>query len=1044
MAGTLAKIFTLPLLKEQKTEQTKPEAVTPPSAPTGNVGIGATVDVTVTRGKGGGGGGGGGGETTGGLNTSEGAVLVTPEGIPVASANLPPSTETPAQATARNAAGLLQLKKEAGTFGKNLGLAKETGFLQGYISEQNKKTLADQIPFITDIPQQTIPSEGTPLQISELKPINFYNVITLLKKEAVDTILNNAAYYGKQEIPGLKERQFISENPDYIFDINQPKGIKGFNAVNLETGVSKEFGGGTVTVNNRVKNFFEKNNLNITDNDAIKLKTSVDNIQSRFESNKITEDQANKELNKAQDSYVKAKLIEGAVKNIAYGAAYTILTPDKVRGISDVALGGLQLLNAEETFAQAQKFPFESALNTAGFIAGGLIGTGLKGGSAKIKIDLSNIEKTNVKPILGKVKTKLINKFAEYDLPFAAELKAGKITSTIMYDIITKDTGKLYRVLEFTKAQGGLEEKSIGGKKGFIALEINPKIKGVSALSGKLIRERLEVLAGKGLFNLKAGETQTYISVIKGQPATTKLGRGFQKIFGIKGGVVLNIAEISRGHVKGNILAQKSRINSVAVILKAKRLNKTLGREILRLEEKYAKNKTIHLNDFRRLVNLERKKNGLDLFSIAEFQKAGLKNISQIDIVSFLDKLKKSEQATSLKLSQIVTEKRNIKGFGKSEPVKTIPKISAGIKRTSKPFEFTKEEKLTAKKIMSLGQKERQLLINKPVKIKAPLTISQFAQRIEEVNKSRLKSETGLKISPSVAAISLAIGAKIKAPPRFNYRPITRLGLAKSPSTKKVKTSLILKPVIKNRTIEKQEQALKNSMRFKERQITVQKQFQGQKNRLIQATEPFTIERTEQLQRLNLKLQLKQQQLQQQRLRTPQRTVQISKTSFKPKSKISPPVPFTTFTEFVGGPVKEKIKLRKKEGYITFYKKGKAFIKINRKPLTKSEALDLGSQVADRSLANTYKIKRVFQKPQPPELNIQKGYFARTQKKFRDYRIIRGNRVPLKDTFIEKRGPPRIDTITEKQKLQAAAYIARLRKQSFVYPTNKVIRKSVV
>lgn len=130
----------------------------------------------------------------------------------------------------------------------------------------------------------------------------------------------------------------------------------------------------------------------------------------------------------------------------------------------------------------------------------------------------------------------------------------------------------------------------------------------------------------------------------------------------------------------------------------------------------------------------------------------------------------------------------------------------------------------------------------------------------------------------------------------------------------------------------------------------------------------------------------------------------------------------------------------RREGYLVFYKTKKKFTQINKIPLTKQQALDLGGEVADRSLANTIKLKKIFRKPQNPEFNIKRGYFASAQAKFRDYQIRKGKRIPLKDIYIEKRGPARIDTPTEKQKIQAAAYIARLRKKKFGIPIKKGIR----
>lgn len=116
-------------------------------------------------------------------------------------------------------------------------------------------------------------------------------------------------------------------------------------------------------------------------------------------------------------------------------------------------------------------------------------------------------------------------------------------------------------------------------------------------------------------------------------------------------------------------------------------------------------------------------------------------------------------------------------------------------------------------------------------------------------------------------------------------------------------------------------------------------------------------------------------------------------------------------------------------GYFTFYKRRGKFIKINKSPLSKRQALDLGSDVADHSLANTFVIKKTKRRAKPAKLLIRSGYFKVTRPKFRDFRIKKGKKIPLKNKFIERRGIARLDTIQERNKIQAERYIKGLRKQ---------------
>lgn len=179
---------------------------------------------------------------------------------------------------------------------------------------------------------------------------------------------------------------------------------------------------------------------------------------------------------------------------------------------------------------------------------------------------------------------------------------------------------------------------------------------------------------------------------------------------------------------------------------------------------------------------------------------------------------------------------------------------------------------------------------------------------------------------------------------------------------------------------------------------------------------------------------------------TPDKTPPItpSQPPTKPPSKFFPPV-FPTKDEkfksgkppkrplvFFGKPkkIKKLVSTPKEEqGYFAFYKRRGKFIKINKKPITKIQAKNLGADVADHSLANTFLIKRTGRKAQPPKILVRRNYFQTTQKKFRDFRIIKGQKIPLKNKYIEKRGKPRLDTIQERKKIQAERYIKGLRKQ---------------
>ena len=135
---------------------------------------------------------------------------------------------------------------------------------------------------------------------------------------------------------------------------------------------------------------------------------------------------------------------------------------------------------------------------------------------------------------------------------------------------------------------------------------------------------------------------------------------------------------------------------------------------------------------------------------------------------------------------------------------------------------------------------------------------------------------------------------------------------------------------------------------------------------------------------------------------------------------------------FFGPPkkIKKLVKpLKKQPGYFAFYKRRGKFIKINKRPLTKFQARDLGADVVDHSLANTFKFVKTKRKVKTANLLVRKNYFIATRNKYRGFKIRKGKRIKLKNKFIEVRGRPRLDTIQEVNRIQADRYIASLRKQ---------------
>lgn len=119
----------------------------------------------------------------------------------------------------------------------------------------------------------------------------------------------------------------------------------------------------------------------------------------------------------------------------------------------------------------------------------------------------------------------------------------------------------------------------------------------------------------------------------------------------------------------------------------------------------------------------------------------------------------------------------------------------------------------------------------------------------------------------------------------------------------------------------------------------------------------------------------------------------------------------------------------KPEGYNVYIKSKGRLLKANTKPLSKERALDRRAYILDNSVSATGTLRPVKSVKKVGKIS-SKEYGARNKIKARNYRIVKGKRVPLKNTIIERRGTPRINTRGEKKQLSAARLIKQLNKSS--------------
>ena len=129
---------------------------------------------------------------------------------------------------------------------------------------------------------------------------------------------------------------------------------------------------------------------------------------------------------------------------------------------------------------------------------------------------------------------------------------------------------------------------------------------------------------------------------------------------------------------------------------------------------------------------------------------------------------------------------------------------------------------------------------------------------------------------------------------------------------------------------------------------------------------------------------------------------------------------------------KPKIKKKKKERFDVFAKATKVgkkagkLIKVNKNPLTKTQARDLRAFITDTSLSRTALLRKSNKKPGRITIRFPSGYAGRTARKFRTFRIKKGKKVPLKSNTIIELRKHLLDTRQEVQRIGLARRIKQI------------------
>ena len=168
------------------------------------------------------------------------------------------------------------------------------------------------------------------------------------------------------------------------------------------------------------------------------------------------------------------------------------------------------------------------------------------------------------------------------------------------------------------------------------------------------------------------------------------------------------------------------------------------------------------------------------------------------------------------------------------------------------------------------------------------------------------------------------------------------------------------------------------------------------------------------------------------------------KPPFKPPVKTPPPKPSKKKRKkkaFIAGIGSIRTKKLKKAVPV-FNVLGKSrgrFVRLNRVPLTRKDALDKGTFAVDMTTSATFKLVPAGKSKKTGRLRKgERNYFRRQGFKLREFRIKRGRKFKLKNKYIEKTRH-RIDTKSEK----AGLSIAKLLKQQRRGTIRRVVKRRI-
>jgi len=169
-------------------------------------------------------------------------------------------------------------------------------------------------------------------------------------------------------------------------------------------------------------------------------------------------------------------------------------------------------------------------------------------------------------------------------------------------------------------------------------------------------------------------------------------------------------------------------------------------------------------------------------------------------------------------------------------------------------------------------------------------------------------------------------------------------------------------------------------------------------------------------------------------------------TPYKPVTPYKPNKPYTPVTPIkpeetnyprlgTDNKKNKQVGIVKRKGYFDVFakpskslsgRKTKKFIKVNQTPLDEQGAKDLRNYITDTSLSRSALITPSRNRPGRINIRFPRGYAAKTQGKFRDYRIVKGRKIPLARGRVIELSRNALDTIQEKNRIDLFKRIKQL------------------